>query len=112
MECVEDELVREGDTVPLGIAEQGLFGDLPRGNQRTPVVGGVADHPEGGAPWFTLMGLIGAEVHHRVRGDSGLQFLVDLAEQGLGVGLARLAVAALEGVRTRRGIRGSGVRGG
>jgi hypothetical protein len=42
------------------------------------------------------MGLIGAEVHHRVRGDSGLQFLVDLAEQGLGVGLARLAMSARE----------------
>jgi hypothetical protein len=35
-------------------------------------------------------------MHHRVRGDSGLQFLLDLAEQGLGVGLARLAVAARE----------------
>ncbi len=84
VKCIEHELIGRGNVIPFGVGEPGKFGDLMVGYQLAPVLGGVADHSYFGGAGIAL-GLDSHEVGHRRLVEGDLEFLIDLAEQGLRV---------------------------
>ena len=65
------------------------------GGQRSRVVGRVAGHPHGNPGRVAVrLGLEGADVGGAVGRDRDVELLADLPDQGLDIGLARLALAA------------------